>query len=94
MQQYTTKDVGALLHVPPETVRRWVREGRLEADRSHGKRTGNIISEEQLMDFLAENPKYGIWSPAEVSLADVLESLIAQRNALNECIDAIRHLLV
>ncbi len=51
---YTVKDISSMLKVSEETVRRWIRDGKLEASRGIGKQ-GNKISEEQLHTFVANN---------------------------------------
>jgi len=46
-----------LLNVHPETVRRWIREGKLAALHGTG-RQGYRITEEQIRTFLAANPSF------------------------------------
>lgn len=57
MKDYNVKQISELLNTNPETVRRWIRSGKLAASQ-HSKKGGNIISEEALMQFLRATPKY------------------------------------
>lgn len=54
MEFYTVKDIANMLSVNEETVRRWIREGKLEAERGSG-RQGSKISDTALKSFLGEN---------------------------------------
>jgi len=55
MKNYTVKEIASLLSVNEETVRRWVRSGELSA-RQISRKSGNVISEENLNAFLASHP--------------------------------------
>lgn len=57
MKSYNVKQISELLQTNPETVRRWIRSGKLEAVQS-SKKEGNIISEKALLQFLKGMPKY------------------------------------
>lgn len=57
MKYFTVKEIAELLSTNPETVRRWVRDGKLEAVQS-SRKDGNMIGEKALNDFLQNNPKY------------------------------------
>ena len=57
MKNYTVKQISELLNTNPETVRRWIRSGKLAASQN-SKKGGNIISEEALVQFLHATPKY------------------------------------
>lgn len=48
---YTVREVAALLKVHPETVRDWLRAGRLNGV-GFGGRTGWRVAESELNDFL------------------------------------------
>ena len=54
---YTVTDVSILLKVHPETVRRWIRDGKLESAQ-YSRKDGNIIEQESLDSFLEKFPKY------------------------------------
>jgi len=57
MKSYTVKEIASLLSVNEETVRRWIRSKELKA-RQISRKSGNVISEEQLNAFLATHPNY------------------------------------
>lgn len=54
MKEYTVREIAELLSVSEETVRRWIRGNKLEADRSAGTQ-GTIVTESQLKRFLDNN---------------------------------------
>ena len=58
MKTYNVHEVAELLHVNPESVRRWVRTGRLKGDYDGCRRHGFTISESDLLDFMDSKPKY------------------------------------
>lgn len=73
MKSYNVKQISELLRTNPETVRRWIRSGKLEAVQS-SKKEGNIISEKALLKFLKSMPKYsglvaGVFAAAAVPAA-------------------------
>lgn len=53
----TISDISKLLSVNPETVRRWIRNDKLKA-RYESKKSGYVIFEHDLNDFLDKHPKY------------------------------------
>ena len=77
----------------PETVRRWIRSGKLEAIRD-SRKEGNIVTEQMLNAFLKSSPKYaGVFmastamSPIAglgVMTVSLLTGLIAQQYVKNE----------
>ncbi|WP_434794535.1 hypothetical protein TPDSL_15740 [Terrisporobacter petrolearius] len=54
MEFYTVKDIAEMLSVNEETVRRWIRDGKLEAERGSG-RQGSKVSDASLKRFLENN---------------------------------------
>lgn len=54
---YTVKQVADLFNTNPETVRRWIRTGKLIAEKDSNK-TGNVILESSLNAFVKTMPKY------------------------------------
>ena len=69
MTNYSVKQIAEMLDTNPETVRRWIRAGRLESSQT-SKKDGNVISEEALKAFLECAPKYA----AAASAAGILSS--------------------
>ena len=57
MKTYTVKEIAQMLKTNPETVRRWIRSGRLEATQD-SRKEGNLVTEQMLQEFLKESPKY------------------------------------
>ena len=57
MKMYTVKEVSELLSIDQETVRRWIRNGKLSAT-IDSKKGGNKISQDALNKFLQSAPKY------------------------------------
>jgi DNA binding domain, excisionase family len=57
MKTYSVKDIAELLKTNPETVRRWIRSGKLEAVQD-SRKEGNVITQEMLDSFLTIAPKY------------------------------------
>ncbi|MBO7451219.1 MAG: helix-turn-helix domain-containing protein [Clostridiales bacterium] len=67
-------DISNALDVNPETVRRWIRSGKLKAQQN-SKKEGNVITMEAFKDFLNDIPKY-----AERNSRTYAESHMKQAN--------------
>lgn len=57
MKSYTVFDVAKLVGKNPETVRRWIRSGKLKAAQS-SRKDGNVVLEDELYRFLRSTTKY------------------------------------
>ena len=57
MKTYSVKDIADLLDTNPETVRRWIRAGKLKADQA-SRKDGNMVREDDLYKYLRSNSKY------------------------------------
>ena len=57
MKTYTVREISEMLGKNPETVRRWIREGKLKAGQD-SRKGGNYVTEEDLKKFLKNTPKY------------------------------------
>lgn len=57
METYSVKQIADMLNTKPETVRRWIRSGKLKAEQS-SRKDGNVITEGELNKFLKSSPKY------------------------------------
>ena len=57
MKTYSVKSIADLLNTNPETVRRWIRSGKLKAIQ-HSRKDGNAVREEDLYKFLRSTSKY------------------------------------
>lgn len=80
LKDYNVQQVSDLLKANPETVRRWIRSGKLKAVQD-SRKGGNIISEEALKKFMRETPKYAglvatVFAPVAVALPIAVGSLM------------------
>jgi hypothetical protein len=57
VKEYTVDELSELLMVNKETVRRWIRDGKLNGARN-SKKEGYTVDEFSLQLFLIDNPKY------------------------------------
>lgn len=57
MKTYSVKEISEMLKTNPETVRRWIRDKKLDAI-IESKKGGHIVSEAALRTFLQGSPKY------------------------------------
>ena len=57
MDTYSVKEIADMLNTNPETVRRWIRSGKLEAIQE-SRKGGNIVTKSMLDTFLKSSPKY------------------------------------
>jgi len=59
MRSYSVKEIADMLQTNPETVRRWIRSGKLKAvDNSKKKGANKVILESALDSFLKTSPQY------------------------------------
>ena len=69
MKTYTVKEIAELLGTNPETVRRWIRDGKLQAEANSKKKGENkVILEGALNAFLKASPKYAATLAAPLTL--------------------------
>lgn len=66
MKTYTVKEISELLNTNPETVRRWIRSGKLKAVQG-SRKGGNAITEDALQGFLKNTPKYASIAASSLS---------------------------
>lgn len=66
MKTYSVKEIAEMLNTNPETVRRWIRDKKLDAT-IESKKGGHIVYEAALREFLKSSPKYA--AAAKASLA-------------------------
>lgn len=57
MKTYSVKQIADMLDTNPETVRRWIRDKKLDAVQV-SRKDGNIVTEDELQRFLKATPKY------------------------------------
>ncbi len=75
MKSYTVKEISETLKTNPETVRRWIRSGKLVSTKASAK-AGNLVTEEALNNFLKEKPKYAVALAGSVVASPVALSLV------------------
>lgn len=57
MKFYNVKEIAEMLNTNPETVRRWIRTKKLDAS-IESKKSGHLVCEASLREFLKSSPKY------------------------------------
>ena len=57
MDTYSVKQIADMLNTKPETVRRWIRSGKLYAEKA-SRKGGHVVTEADLNEFLKSSPKY------------------------------------
>lgn len=57
METYNVKQIADMLNTQPETVRRWIRNGKLYAEKA-SRKEGHVVTEKDLTKFLKSSPKY------------------------------------
>lgn len=82
MIEYSTGFVASMLSIDSETVRRWIRNGRLKAS-IDSRKGGYLISEDDFKEFLDHNHKY-----AEIYNLKKGESTMNENN-VNQFINGI-----
>lgn len=75
MNSYTVKQISAMLNTNEETVRRWIRSGKLAATLTSNK-TGHVISAEALNRFLRKTPKYASLVGTSVAMSPLAISVL------------------
>lgn len=83
MRTYSVKEIAEMLNTNPETVRRWIRDKKLDAT-IESKKGGHIVYEAALQEFLKSSPKYAATAKASLAGAAVMSTvmvggLIAQK---------------
>ena len=56
MDTYTVKEVAKMMNTSEETVRRWIRSGKLKANMDSRKK-GSVITDAMLREFTRNTPK-------------------------------------
>ena len=87
MKAYTIEQISSALSVNSETVRRWVRSGKLVAERASMKEVFKI-RESDLEIFLTNNPKYKR-KYCSVEYNDLTNAYVAARMQLQAELDRL-----
>ena len=91
MDTYSVKEIADMLNTNPETVRRWIRSGKLEAIQE-SRKGGNVVTKSMLDAFLKTSPKYAgiagglLASPVGITTATaaIVGGLLAQQLIKND----------
>lgn len=78
LKTYSVKEIADLLNTNPETVRRWIRDKKLEAT-IESKKGGHIVYESALQTFLKSSPKYASIASTALLSTMMVGGLIAQK---------------
>lgn len=78
MKTYSVKEIADMLNTNPETVRRWIRDKKLEAT-IESKKGGHIVYESALHTFLKSSPKYASIASTALLSTMMVGGLIAQK---------------
>lgn len=75
MDTYTVKEVAKMMNTSEETVRRWIRSGKLKANMDSRKK-GSVITDAMLREFTRNTPKYA------AALANPIGEIVAASTLL------------
>jgi excisionase family DNA binding protein len=78
VKTYSVKEIADMLNTNQETVRRWIRDKKLEAT-IESKKGGHIVYESALHTFLKSSPKYASIASTALLSTMVVGGLIAQK---------------
>ena len=90
MKNYTVKEVAKTMDTSEETVRRWIRSGKLKASMD-SKKEGSVITEAMLKEFVKATPKYaaamaaplgGIVAGSALLLGTIVASSVGKSEAI------------
>lgn len=75
MKSYSVKEIADILNTNPETVRRWIRSGKLSSTMTSNK-SGNMVSADSLNKFIKETPKYATQLAGSMMSSPIALSLV------------------
>lgn len=87
MKTYSVKEISEMLNTNPETVRRWIRKGKLDAA-IESKKGGHIVYEAALQEFLRSSPKYAATAKSSLTGAAVISSIMVGGLIAQKLIDS------
>jgi uncharacterized protein YjcR len=74
VETYNVKQIADMLNTQPETVRRWIRSGKLYAEKA-SRKEGNVVTENDLNEFLKSSPKYAALAGGLVGAAIMMPAV-------------------
>ena len=86
LKSYSVKQIAEMLETNPETVRRWIRTGKLQAQKASNK-DGNVIFENALKSLLISTPKYAAIALASGPVGFVTSTAILATLAAGKAIE-------
>lgn len=82
---YTVCQIASMLNVNPETVRRWVRNGELDAIKTDCKKEGFLIDEKSILNFTNSHKKYkGLIDQSNQQKSDTIQRLYEIRKRVEK----------
>lgn len=80
MKIFNVQQISEMLNTNPETVRRWIRSGKLKAEQD-SRKSGNLISEDSLKKFMLSSSKYAglvatVFAPTTIALPVAMGGLV------------------
>lgn len=87
MKTYSVKEISEMLETNPETVRRWIRDKKLDAT-IESKKGGHIVCEAALQEFLQSSPKYAATAKATLAGAAIMSTVMMGGLIAQKIIDA------
>ena len=81
MDTYSVKEIADMLNTNPETVRRWIRSGKLEAIQE-SRKGGNVVTKSMLDAFLKASPKSEIRKILLVNIQSSKENIIRKKKSI------------
>ena len=91
MDTYSVKEIADMLNTNPETVRRWIRSGKLEAIQE-SRKGGNVVTKSMLDAFLKTSPKYAGIARKKKSIKHLQEEIDEEQQRINEAERLIKEL--
>lgn len=87
MEYYTTNEVAKLLGVCPETVRRWIRDGKLPCENGGVKGRTQRIAESDVLRLRTQDRQ----SPmTDLTKAAVINELLYMRDRINAVLNLLK----
>lgn len=94
MKTYNVKEVAKMLNISEETVRRWIRSGKLKANMD-SRKGGSVITENMLREFVKRTPKYagvlatslgGIAAASTLLLGSIIANNVDKNKKIKEAL--------
>ncbi len=87
LKSYSVKEIANMLNTNPETVRRWIRDKKLDAT-IVSKKGGHIVYETAFREFLKSSPKYAATARAYLAGTAIMSTVMVGGLITQKLIDA------